>query len=160
FAFAEDVPLIQELPDEKAPTITSNATSSETSVPDKKNGIGIGFGVGFNYILNFDSRFSGFGNQFVFSFPLDKGMSLSIFYESDKISGKDKSGLASTTSNNIVACSLDSSLTMLRVSKEIVKYATVFLGVGTASISGTFNDSTMVTDFGVKVTPLSALNPV
>lgn len=148
-AIAEDVPLIQDLPDEKAPLLINNKTSDQTPDTNDSKRIGIGFGVGFNYIINFDSRFSGFGNQFMFQFPLDKGMTLSILYESDKYEGHD----------NGVTAHLDTSITALRINKEIVRYASVFLGVGTATTSGAFSDNGMLTDFGAKVTPLSSLTP-
>jgi hypothetical protein len=149
-AFAEDVPLIQELPDEKA-SINNGADSDAIEV--KGGGTtGIGFGVGFNYIVNFDSRFSGFGNQFLFQFPLDKTIALVIFYESDKIVGSDSTGTTTTWN-------LEASMQTLRINKALGKFVAVFLGVGTATISGNFSYSTMLTDFGVKVTPLSAQAP-
>jgi hypothetical protein len=165
-AKAEEVPLIQELPDEAEPVTQSHENSKYSEpaytepVMRKKKGIGIGFGFGFNYILAFDSRFSGYGNQFILEFPLSEDISVGIFHESTSYSGQDTDGTnSSSSSNNLVNCNVDSNMNTLRIKKEIIPLASAFIGIGSASVSGCFSDSSIVTDIGVKVTPLASLIP-
>lgn len=113
----------------------------------------VGFEFGINYLLPNESSLDGSGRYFSLLFPIDKGISVGIFHETDKYSGEK------TVDGNKVTRDLDVTINEIRLFKNIdfndMNFMVVpFLGIGSASISEDLDETAIVGDIGTKITPL------
>jgi len=108
----------------------------------------VGFEFGINYFLPNESTLEGSGRYFSLLFPINENFTVGILHETDKYSGEK------TVEDVKVNMDLDITINELKISKDVGFMITPFLGIGSASISNDLEETAIVGDIGVKITPL------
>ena len=108
----------------------------------------VGFEFGINFLLPNESTLNGSGRYFSLLFPIDKGISVGVFHETDKYSGEKTVGGIKQRRD------LDVTINEIRFYKDMDFMVVPFLGIGSASISKGLEETAIVGDIGAKITPL------
>jgi len=129
-----------------APLIGSNAQAAQSAA--KGNIVGFEFGV--NYLFPSDSNFKGSSNNFTLVFPVENDLTLGVFHETVSLRGKQ----------GAVNSSVSIDINELRIRREVRNKASIFLGVGSASVSDDISTNAAVADVGARYVALDSMGGV
>lgn len=110
----------------------------------------VGFEFGVNYLLPSDSKFKGSSNTFTLAFPVENDLTLGVYHETVSLRGKE--GAANAT------VSID--INELRIRREVRDKASIFLGIGSASVTNGISTSAPVADIGARYVALDSMGTV